>query len=414
MPEPSIEPTSGLVTDANPASGQNSQFALFSDSWLEVQSYVGAALTLPITEGDFETKYGSFGGMTKIKDCIAAMKGVREAGAEFGDPKILRAKLKEDPNLLMTPEPPQEVYTHTVWLGNKVHQTAQSIADGYESVLELNSGLPSSEQVTNLKQYLFDEQMGPIPLSKRMSDDCGVLIKKLGAFEEKMNGYNEKLQEFTKAGSTMISDVDSKIGELAEKIKGLERSRDAAYKAWLDFTIAAVSSAVGCFLIGAVLAPFTGGASLVVGAAAGLAVGIGLGVKAAENKAKYNEYCKQIVTEKEDRVKKQRLRADLGDFNTQMQRVGPAMGRFMNSLQKVQGVWVTMNNDMLAIGNTVNESTIGDSAFMVKVKSQKAVKSWKAVDDAAKQFTVESLVDYTSLAFGDTMPDMDGGVPNAA
>jgi len=89
--EPSIEPAPGLTIPADPNSGQKSQFALFSDSWLELQGYIGSAIQLPIVEGDFEQKYGTLGASTTIKDCIAAMKGVQEASTEFGDPKSLRA-----------------------------------------------------------------------------------------------------------------------------------------------------------------------------------------------------------------------------------------------------------------------------------------------------------------------------------
>jgi hypothetical protein len=87
-----------------------------------------------------------------------------------------------------------------------------------------------------------------------------------------------------------------------------------------------------------------------------------------------------------------------------MQRVGPAMNRFLTSLQKVQGVWVSMNNDMLAINNSLTPDNVGSLPFLVKAKAKLAIDSWKAVDESAKQFTVESLVDYQSLAFGDKMP----------
>ena len=87
-----------------------------------------------------------------------------------------------------------------------------------------------------------------------------------------------------------------------------------------------------------------------------------------------------------------------------MQRVGPAMSSFLKSLQTVEGVWVQMNNDMLSISNSITEGNVGSIPFLVKAKASLAINSWKAVDDSAKQFTVESLVDYTSIAFGDKLP----------
>lgn len=407
----SIAPAPGLTTAADPNSGQKTKFALFSDSWLELQGYIGSALELPIAKGDFEVKYGSIGSSTTILECIAAMRGVQEASTEFGNPKTLRAALIKDPNILATPQPPTEIYTHTVWMGQRVHETAGRIVSGYESVLEALPGLPPKEQVENIKAYLFDETLGPIPLSKKMSDEVGALIKKLGKFEQKMNEYNDKLAKFTSSSSTMIQEVDRLVGSLSQQIRDLEKSRDEAYKAWRDFTIAAVTASVGCALIGAILAPFTGGVSLLIGGLAAIATGVGLGVKAAQMRAQYNEYCNQIQTQTVELQKKNRLRGDLGGLDLQMKKVGPAMTKFLKTLQEVEGVWVTMNTDMLAINSSVTEANIGSVPFLVKSKAKLAIDSWKSVDDAAKQFTVGSLVDYTSIAFGDKMPE---NAPHAA
>jgi Apolipoprotein L len=401
----SIVPAPGITTTTKTTSGEVTKFALFTDSWLELQGYVGAALELPLTTGDFEAKYGSLGSSNTIKDCINAMKSVREASTEFGNPKTLRAALTANPNLLATAQPPTEIYTHTVWLGQRVHETAAKIVSGYSNVYKELKGLPADEQVENIKAYLFSKTSGPVPLSKKMSDEVGVLITKIGKFEQKMNEYNEKFQAFTKQSSGLILEVSGIIGGLEQKIRDLEKSRDEAYKAWKDFTIAAVTTSVGCALIGVLLAPFTGGVSLLVGGAAAIATGVGLGVKAAQNRAQYNEYCNQIATQNVELQKKQRLRSDLGDFNTQMDRVGPAMSKFKENLQKMQGTWVQMNNDMLAIGRDLTEDNVEDTPFLIKTQAQAAIDSWKAIDESAKQFTVESLVDYTSVAFGDKMPE---------
>jgi hypothetical protein len=164
-------------------------------------------------------------------------------------------------------------------------------------------------------------------------------------------------------------------------------------------------------LIGGLLASLTGGVSLLVGGVAGIATGVGLGVKAVICRDEYNGYCQQIAEQDIELKKKQRLRGDLGDFNTQMQRVGPAMAAFLKNLQTIEGVWVQMNNDMLAISQNINESSVGSLPFLVEAKAKLAIDSWKSIDESAKQFTVQSLVDYTSISFGDPMPE---NMPQAA
>jgi hypothetical protein len=405
MSNPNIEPSTSLNRPANPDSGQKSQFILFSESWIELQAYTAAALELPMTSGNFETKYGRFSGEKVITDCIGAMSKVQSAATEFGNPKTLRAALKENPSLLATAEPPSEIYTHTVWLGQKVHTTSQALATGYESVIAELPSLPREGQVKALKDFLFDPTLGPIPLGKAMSEETRKLIIKLGDFEQKMNEYNEKLQSFTKSSSDMIQLVNTTIGGIEQKIRELEQTRDDAYKAWRDFTIAAVTASVGCVLIGGLLAPVTGGASLLIGGAAAIATGVGLGSKAARCRAEYNAACEMIETETAEKQMKIRLRSDLGDFNTAMGRVGPAMSKFLKDLQTVEGVWVQMNTDMLYINQMVNEGNVGTVPFLVKAKATAAINAWKSIDDSAKQFTVQSLVDYDSLAFGQRHPE---------
>lgn len=401
---PSIEPAPGLVNPAHPNSGQADRFALFSDSWIELQAYAGAAAELPITKGGFEDRYGA--GSRTATECIHAMRRVQTASTEFGDPKSLRAALQKNPTLLATREAPKAICTHTVWLGQRVIETAGRIACGFDSVLADLSGLPPREQVIDLKIYLFDQAFGPVPLSKQMSDDVGVLINKVGKFEQKMNEYNDQLKAFTKTSSSMIAEVNTTIGSLLQhRMADLESSRDDACKAWRDFTVAAATSSVGCMLIGARLAPLTGVVSLLEAGAAAIALDVGLGAKAAQCHARYNEYCRQIAGQGAELRKKQRLRSDLGDFDIQMQRVGAAMSGFLKNLQSVEGAWVQTNSDMLAIGNSISESNVGTLPFLVKSKTRLAIDAWKSVDASARQFTAGSLIDYTSLAFGDKMPE---------
>lgn len=404
-PMPSIDPPPGMVKQANPESGQMTQFALFSDSWIELQAFVGTAVEMPITKGEFEEKYGATEGSSTVMNCIDAMKKVQGASTEFGNPQTLRQALINDPGILAAPTAPSELYTHTVWLGQRVNDTSMKLASGYQSVLEELPGLPAREQVASLKAYLFDQTMGPIPMANMMTGDVGELIRKLGKFEQKMNQYNAQMREYTSNSSKMIADVNRQVGYLVQHIEELEQLRDDAYKAWRDFTIAAITTSVGCALIGGLLAPFTFGVSALVGGAAAIATGVGLGVKAAENRIKYNEYCDLVSKERVELMKKQRLRSDLGDFNTQMERVGPAMSKFLANLQTVEGVWVQMNTDMIVLGNSITESNVGDMAFLVKSKANLAIDSWKEIGKSARQFTGQSLIDYENIAFGQYMPE---------
>ena len=105
MPSTSVAPKSTLT-----ASGSDKRFTLFTDNWLDVQSYISSALTLPIALGDFTTKYGDFptGDQQLITGCIDAMKNVNGLSASFGDPTLIKAKIANDPNYLGGTTAPDE------------------------------------------------------------------------------------------------------------------------------------------------------------------------------------------------------------------------------------------------------------------------------------------------------------------
>ncbi|MCO4848996.1 MAG: hypothetical protein KC448_13625 [Yoonia sp.] len=97
-----------------------SRFALLSKDWVSLQASTAVALDLPVSHGNFEEKYGSFGTSAVITDCISAMRDVQNTAQEFGDPARLRKQLIQDKTLLNTQAPPKEIYTHGL-VGPKGH-----------------------------------------------------------------------------------------------------------------------------------------------------------------------------------------------------------------------------------------------------------------------------------------------------
>ena len=264
--------------------------------------------------------------------------------------------------------------------------------------------MSDTDKVKNIKTYLFDATLGPIPIAQEMVKEIQVLMDKLLKFEIKMNEYNQKLTDYIKSSGSMMEEVNRLVGTGDKRVERLTKARDDAYDSWLDYTIAAASSAVGCLLVGALFAPATGGTSLLYGAAIGAAVGTGLGIKAAEFRAEYSAYCKELTTAETDVAKKRRLRTDLVALNTQMKTVGPAMAGFVKNLQGVSGVWTKMNADLIDLGNNVNEGNVGSIPFLVEARANLAIETWRSVETAASEFQVDSLIDVTRTRLGDPLP----------
>ncbi len=100
-----LVPPAGLVV-ANPQRDKAPPlFYLFTEDWLILQAFVVQALQLPITTGDFESKYGKFSDEQDIKSCVAAMSAVKALITTFGDPRELIKALAADPTILQGDTP---------------------------------------------------------------------------------------------------------------------------------------------------------------------------------------------------------------------------------------------------------------------------------------------------------------------
>ena len=111
----SLVPSPGLVVQ-NPAGGAApTLFCLFSQDWITLQTFIAQAMQLPINQGDFGAKYGTFVDMQAVQDCVAAMKSVQDLSNSFGDPTALVKKLAANPAILQTDTAPDQLYVHIVW-----------------------------------------------------------------------------------------------------------------------------------------------------------------------------------------------------------------------------------------------------------------------------------------------------------
>ena len=399
MPSTDLSPSHPLtILNTNPPPGVQTppnRFILFGSQWFKLQNYITQALQLPINQGSWDSKYGDFSNQQMVTNCLNAMTNVHNLSADFGDPSILKTKICRNPNYLLTPKPPTEIYGHIVWLANQISNTAGTFSYTLASLKDLigpAAGTPQ-QRADNLKLILVGDG-GLASMADDMKKKTSALLAKLLAFEKKLTDANEQIVKYAGSSSDILTEANRLVGELTVQIDATKTAMDAAYKKWRDLTIAAVVAAVGIMIL-------TGGLLWPVA----LAVGGSLGAAAAMARHNYNNLCDELKKQKEDKTKKTQLVTDLTGLNASVALVSPAMTEFISSLQAIEGVWTDVSMNLAYIVNNYGVDQLGNLTWVMQaMKIMDAQNKWGDIKSTTQQFTQNSLVSYEFTRFGEALP----------
>jgi hypothetical protein len=354
-------------------------------------------MRLPITQGDFESKYGTFTDEQAVKDCIAAMGQIQALATQFGDPVALMAELAKNPAVLQTDTAPTEVYTHIVWFATKLYQAAMTFNQTLAAFMQLlnpaNCGTPT-ECGTILQQVLTGKG-GLQSTAQDMVGKCNDLVAALAGFNQSLKPSTDELGNYTANSSTFYEDVQKAITQDDSDIQTYQDEADEAYKLWKDLTIAAVSTSVGLIVL-------TGGMAWPLAA---VAAGV-LGDQATKARNAYNEACDQLHAAEADDQKKILLKNDLDSFNKQLTPINDAATTFITTLQQVTSVWVGIGSDLDFIVKNFTLEQLGSLTWVMQALAlNRATADWQIIGQAAQQFTANSLVTYHVQDFGTKIPE---------
>ncbi|HMD99551.1 MAG TPA: alpha-xenorhabdolysin family binary toxin subunit A [Terriglobia bacterium] len=413
MAEISVMPSNDLTLSTQ-SKVQPNRFILFTDSWLNLQNYIETCLQLPINQGDFEQKYGSFAQKELVTNALTAMKDVRDLSSDFGNPSTLKKRLGENPDYIFTKDPPNEIYAHIVWLASQIQNAASTFTFTFASLKDLigpSAGTPA-ERAQNLKDVLIG-QGGLVSTADDMKKKTSELLRKLMAFDGKFSAANEHVQRYAGQSSDILAAANKLVGDLTNDIENrLKPASEAAWKAWRDYTIAASVTSVGLFLIGAVmfaLAPVTFGATAIAGGvlmAGGVACAAALGSAAKSQRDVYNDLQAEIAQKEEEKKKKVRLVSDLTGFNGQIGLVAPAMKDFKKNLETIESIWLDIGGKLAYICTTYTVEQLSDLPWVTQAfKITDATNKWKNIQVTTQEFTQTSLVSYDFGRWGDRIPE---------
>ncbi len=411
MAEPTLAPSADL-TQKSESKDRPNRFILFSNSWLDLQNYIQTCLQLPISVNDFEKNYGTFSQKSLMDGAVDAMRKLQNLTGDFGNPTILKKRIAMDSNYLFTPTPPSEIYSHIVWLAMQIQNVAGTFNytfDNLKDAIGPNAGT-KEERAQNLKEILIGRG-GLVYQAEDMKKMTSALISKLATFEGKIADANEQMVTYTSQESAILEVANRLIGEFTDKIENeLKPASNAAWKAWRDYTIAAVTVSVGLAVIGCllvVLAPVTFGTTGIAGMAltAGGVVAAGvLGAAAAKQRTLYNSLLDQIAGAESEKQKKVALKNDLTGLNGQIMVVGKGLSDFKNNLNIIEGIWVDIGGKLQYICSNYTVDQLSDYPWVKQAfKIGDAQNKWKELSTTTQEFTQNSLVDYKIGKFGDRL-----------
>ncbi len=393
---PTLEPAGGLVRPNPGDPGAMPLFALFTDDWLTLQTFIVATLQLPITTGDFETKYGQFKDEQEIKDCVAAMQAIQALSTTFGDPMALLQELADNPAVLQTDTAPTPIYIHIVWFATKLYQAATNYNQtlGYfEQLLNpANCGTPA-QCGAQLKEILVGEG-GLQATALTMVALANDLVKALAQFAVALKPSTDTMATYTSSSGSFYQDVTDAINADISEVEAFQKAADDAYKLWRDLTIAAITTSVGTLVLSGGLAwP------------ASVALAGGLGDAAKKARDAYDDACAQRNAASDDEQKKIDLKTDLDGFNKQMTPVNQAVANFQEDLQKVTGAWTNIASNISYIATNFTPEKLGSLSWVMQsLKCEQATKDWQDIATAAQSYTANSLVTYQIHPFGTPLP----------
>jgi hypothetical protein len=382
----------GLLAD-NPNPDAKKLFCLFTQDWITMQTFIVQALQLPINVGDFKQKYGKFKDEDEIKNCVNAMKDIQNLSVQFGNPQTLITQLATNPAILQTDTAPKELYIHIVWFATKLYQTAITFNQTFAQLMQMLTILPADQLLPTVTAILT----GPGGLqtsAETMKTLANTLVQDMAKFLDLLTPATTTMTVYTNSSSTFVEDVKKDIGQDAQDIQTFQDQADTAYKLWRDLTISAVTTSVGTLVL-------SGGFAWPVSAA----LATGLGVEAQKARNAYDDACAARNRAEEDKQKKMTLQNDLGAFNTQMVPATKAANAFLADLQKVEGVWTNIGTQLNFIATNFTPDSFKDlPAWRDAMRLDSATQDWKIIADTAAEYTANSLVTYTVLKFGDTLP----------
>jgi hypothetical protein len=303
-----------------------------SKSWMHLNGYVAKVENLP----------EKFDGVSVATD--EALKKLQSKAESFGSPKGLQQLITRNPNLLKNSPPPSRLYAAIVWLVQHLRESATLTISTLQSLPELTGSygeVKSSLILLENKSGNARNQVGPIVVS----------LKK---FKGGIIATNNALADAFQADVELLHLKQERVGALQIQIEGVQKK----------------ISELGFF-------------------------------SSKERRKELEQELGSLQQELQDTMtQSEKLRLAIGELESIL-----ADGAWLKSglddivqfFDNIRKIWTAFGSGLTQLAVDATDAQLENLTFVKQALGlDEAIKQWTAIDQAAKQFVVESLVDISS------------------
>lgn len=308
------------------------KLAFDTSSWMHLKRYIGKVENLP---AEFN------GGSVATGEALAKL---RSEARSFGSPKALRQALSENPNALADDNPPSMPYAAIVWLVQHLHDSAGNIVSYLQSLLGSARSVSSGSDV---KAVLLELGRN----ADKARNAIGESIVSLKNFKGAILDANNAMSKACETDSELLHSKQERVGALNVQIEEVQRQ------------------------IGE------------------------LGFFSSKQKRKKLEEELQTLQQELEDIKgySEKLRSLVGKIESILEDgawLKSSLDDLVGFFDNVRKVWTAFGSGLTQLAADASDAQLEDLTFVKQALGiDKAIEQWTAIDQAAKQFTADSLLD---------------------
>jgi hypothetical protein len=305
------------------------KLAFETSAWMRLKRYM-----LKVENVSAEFKGGSIA-------TTAALTKLQSQVGNFGSPKSLRQLITQNPNALAEETPPTPLYAEIAWLVQHLHESAAFTVITLQGLLELKHSAEGVKETLLLLGHKADNARTP----------TGALLSSLGKFKDGVLGANNNLSEAYKADAAVLQRQQEKIGALKVRIEGVQKNIDK----------------LGFF-------------------------------SSQKKRTELQQELQSLQQELQDTTtQSEQLRGAIAQLESVLEDgnwLQSSLDTLLEFLDNLRKVWTTFGTGLTQMAADASEAQLEDLTFVKNTLGlEEAIRQWRSIDQAAKQFVVESLVD---------------------
>ena len=305
------------------------KLAFDTSAWMHFNRYINRVENLPVVLS---------GTSVSTSEALAKLRLEVE---RFGSPKGLRQLLVENPEVLAAENPPSMLYASIVWLIQHLHESAAVTVSTLQSLLQsAGSGRDVRDGLLVLGRKA-DNARNPIANSRTS----------LESFKSAIIAANNDLAEAYKTDAGLLQQKQERVGALQVQLEGVQKKIDE----------------LGIF-------------------------------SSKQKRTELEQELGGLQQELKDiMARSETLRTAIAELESILEDgawIKSGLDDLLGFLDNKRKMWTDLGSGLTQLAADASEAQLGDSTFVKKALGfDESVQQWNAIDHAAKQFAVNSLVD---------------------